>query len=210
MLCGGVDTLCELTLNGFAALEAISGGPCLPFSRNRSGISLGEGGALFLLDRQPGELRLAGWGENCDAYHLSAPDPEGTGAELALRAALDLAGIETGAIGYINLHGTGTRLNDRTEAEVTWRLFGPDVACGSTKGMTGHMLGAAGACEAAFVAMGLQQGTLPPHLWDGVADPELPPIGLVQQAGQKCRAQYMMSCSYAFGGNNCALVLARE
>jgi len=210
VLCGGIDTLCDLTLNGFAALEAVSSVPCLPFSRNRSGISIGEGGALFLLDREPGALRLAGWGESCDAYHLSAPDPEGVGAELAIRAALDAVGIAASDIGYINLHGTGTALNDQVEAQVTHRLFGADIACGSTKGMTGHMLGAAGACEAAFVAIALQQGTLPPHLWDGVADPELPPIGLVPRAGQRCRSRYMMSCSYAFGGNNCALVLARE
>jgi 3-oxoacyl-[acyl-carrier-protein] synthase-1 len=209
VLCGGIDTLCGLTLNGFAALEAVSPGPCLPFSRNRSGISIGEGGALFLLDREPGALRLAGWGESCDAYHLSAPDPEGVGAELAIRAALDAVGLAPGEIGYINLHGTGTALNDQVEAQVTHRLFG-DAACGSTKGMTGHMLGAAGACEAAFVAIALQRGILPPHLWDGVADPELPPIGLVPQAGQRCASRYMMSCSYAFGGNNCALVLARE
>lgn len=210
VLCGGIDTLCGLTLNGFAALESISSGPCLPFSRNRSGISIGEGGALFLLDREPGELRLAGWGESCDAYHLSAPDPKGAGAELAMRAALDGSGIAARDIGYINLHGTGTKLNDRAEALVTHRVFGDGIACGSTKGMTGHMLGAAGACEAAFVAIGLQQGALPPHVWDGVADPELPSIGLVPRAGQPCRAQYMMSCSYAFGGNNCALVLARQ
>lgn len=209
VLCGGIDTLCNLTLNGFAALEAVSVGPCLPFSRNRSGISIGEGGALFVLDREPGALRLAGWGESCDAYHLSAPDPEGAGAELAIRAALDAVGIASSDIGYINLHGTGTTLNDRVEAQVTQRLFG-DAACGSTKGMTGHMLGAAGACEAAFVAIALQRGTLPPHLWDGAADPELPPIGLVRQAGQRCGSRHMMSCSYAFGGNNCALVLARE
>ena len=151
-----------------------------------------------------------GWGESCDAYHFSAPDPQGTGAELAIGAALDTAGIDPRDIGYINLHGTGTTLNDRAEALVTHRLFGADVACGSTKGMTGHMLGAAGACEAAFVAIGLQHGTVPPHVWDGVADPELPSINLVPRAGQSCAARYMMSSSYAFGGNNCALVLARE
>jgi 3-oxoacyl-[acyl-carrier-protein] synthase-1 len=156
VLCGGIDTLCGLTLNGFAALEAVSAGPCLPFSRNRSGISIGEGGALFLLDREPGALRLAGWGESCDAYHLSAPDPDGAGAELAIRAALDAVGVAAPDIGYINLHGTGTILNDQVEAQVTQRLFG-NAACGSTKGMTGHMLGAAGACEAAFVAIALLQ-----------------------------------------------------
>jgi 3-oxoacyl-[acyl-carrier-protein] synthase-1 len=209
-LCGGVDTLCGLTLNGFAALEAISEEPCLPFSSNRQGISIGEGGALFLLDREPGALRLAGWGESCDAYHFSAPDPEGVGAELAIRAALDTTGVGPGDIGYINLHGTGTALNDRVEALVTHRLFGADVACGSTKGMTGHMLGAAGACEAVFVAIALQQRAVPPHVWDEIADPELPPINLVPRAGGRCESRHMMSCSYAFGGNNCALVLARE
>jgi 3-oxoacyl-[acyl-carrier-protein] synthase-1 len=199
-----------LTLNGFAALEALSTEPCLPFSRNRSGITIGEGGALFLLDREPGDLRLAGWGETCDAYHLSAPDPEGRGADLAIRAALEAAGVGAREIGYINLHGTGTRLNDRTEARLTRQLFGGEVACSSTKGMTGHMLGAAGAGEAALVALGLQHGLLPPHVWDGVADPELVPLNLVQATGQRCSARYMMSCSYAFGGNNCVLVLARE
>lgn len=210
VLCGGVDTLCGLTLNGFAALEALSATPCLPFSRNRSGITIGEGGALFLLDRAPGELRLAGWGETCDAYHLSAPDPEGRGADLAIRTALDTAGIGPSEIGYINLHGTGTRLNDRAEAQVTRRLFGERTACGSTKGMTGHMLGAAGACEAAFVALCLQQGRLPPHVWDGVSDPELARINLVEEQGVRCSDRYMMSTSYAFGGNNCVLILARE
>lgn len=210
VLCGGADTLCHLTLNGFATLELISERPCLPFSRHRSGLTLGEGGALFLLDREPAELRLAGWGESCDAHHFTAPDPDGAGAELAIRAALDAAGIDAHGVGYINLHGTGTRLNDRVEAEVTHRVFGAEVACGSTKGMTGHMLGAAGACEAAFVALGLRSSAVPPHLWDGAADPELPPLALVPRGGEPCRSRYMMSCSYAFGGNNCALVLARE
>ena len=102
-----------------------------------------------------------------------------------------------------------SKLNDRVEAQVVHRVFGGNVACGSTKGMTGHMLCAAGACEAAFVAMALQEESLPPHLWDGVADTARPAINLVQRAGEPCRSRYMMSCSYAFGGNNCALVLAR-
>ncbi|MEO1018043.1 MAG: beta-ketoacyl-ACP synthase [Pseudomonadota bacterium] len=210
VLCGGADTLCALTLNGFGALDAMSTRPCIPFSRNRDGISIGEGGALFLMDREEGALRLESWGENCDAYHFSAPDPSGGGAALAIQAALDSAGLDPSAIGYVNLHGTGTKLNDEMEAGVMHRVLGADIPCSSTKGMTGHMLGAAGACEAAFVAMALLHGRLPPHLWDGDVDPELPRINLVEQAGQPSEARHMLTCSYAFGGNNCALILARE
>lgn len=210
VLCGGLDTLSALTINGFAALEALSTTACLPFSRNRSGISIGEGGALFILDRKPGGLRLAGWGESCDAHHLSAPDPEGIGAAAAIGEALGRAGIAAGDIGYVNLHGTGTKLNDQVESRVIERVFGLSVPCSSTKGATGHILGGAGACEAAFVALSLEHGFLPPHVWDGEADAELAAINLVQREAARAEINPMMSCSYAFGGNNCVLVLARE
>tara|TARA_R110000868_G_scaffold102678_2_gene282876 strand:+ start:10366 stop:11538 length:1173 start_codon:yes stop_codon:yes gene_type:complete len=209
VIAGGVDTLCGLTLNGFSVLDSIAGDRCNPFSANRNGINIGEGGALFLVTRDEAEIRLAGYGESADAHHLSAPDPEGTGAQLAICGALDMAGISARDISYLNLHGTATRLNDAMEAGVTHSVFGDQLACSSTKAMTGHMLGAAGSNEAAFVAMALMRGEAPPHLWDGERDLALPAIHLADQLGERVADRYMMSCSYAFGGNNAALILAR-
>ena len=206
-LAGGFDALCDLTLNGFSALESLDDGVCNPFSVNRRGINIGEGGALFVLSAEPSPLRLSGWGESADAHHISAPDPEGKGAEAAMRLALEQAGCAAGDIDYINLHGTGTKLNDQMEAGAVFRVFGGDVPCSSTKPMTGHMLGAAGACEAAFAVMALEAGRLPAHLWDGARDPGMAPIRLVSQHGEDRRLRRAMSCSYAFGGNNIALVL---
>lgn len=210
VICGGIDTLCELTINGFAALDSISAKRCNPFSRHRDGINIGEGGALFLLSRRPAALRLAGWGESADAHHLSAPDPEGRGAELAIVKALASAGIAATDIAYVNLHGTATILNDSMESRIAHKIFGPETPCSSTKSMTGHMLGAAGSNEAAFVAMALAQQRIPPHLWDSAVDEMLPVIGLVDRIGEVANGRYMMSCSYAFGGNNTALILAGE
>ncbi|HEY4345647.1 MAG TPA: beta-ketoacyl-ACP synthase [Parvibaculum sp.] len=210
VIAGGVDTLCGLTLNGFSVLDSIADERCNPFSINRNGINIGEGGALFLVTRQESEIRLAGWGESADGHHLSAPDPEGKGARIAIAQALDAARIEASAISYLNLHGTATRLNDAMEAQVTYSMFGSGLACSSTKALTGHMLGAAGSNEAAFVAMALMRGEAPPHVWDGDADPALPEIHLADRVGERVYGRYMMSCSYAFGGNNTALILARE
>jgi 3-oxoacyl-[acyl-carrier-protein] synthase-1 len=204
-IAGGIDSLCELTLNGFSALESLSDSVCNPFSVHRRGINLGEGGALFVISPNPSSIRLAGWGESADAYHISAPDPEGKGAEAAMRRALARAGCDAGDIGYLNLHGTATKLNDLMEARAVSRVFGADLACSSTKPLTGHMLGAAGACEAAFTLMAIQAGRLPAHVWDGAADPEMPAIRLV--AGEAHTMRRAMSCSYAFGGNNIAVIL---
>lgn len=206
---GGIDALCDLTLNGFAALESLSDAVCNPFSVNRRGINLGEGGALFLVSAMPSPIRLAGWGESADAYHISAPDPEGKGAEAAMLEALTRAECRPRDIGYMNLHGTATKLNDSMEARVISRVLGAEIPCSSTKPMTGHMLGAAGSCEAAFALMALQAGRLPAHLWDGERDPEIPFIRLVGGEGEGSDARRAMSCSYAFGGNNIALVLER-
>ena len=210
VVCGGVDTLCDLTLNGFASLEALSGKVSNPLSVNRDGINLGEGIALFVLSAQPSAWRVAGWGESSDAYHISAPDPAGSGAELAARKALNAAGVSARDIGYVHLHGTGTRLNDQMEAGVMSRLFGDDVPVSSTKPMTGHTLAAAGACQAAFCLMGMERGRLPPHLWDGHADPDLAPLRLAAVGETAPGLRYCYSASYAFGGNNAALILARE
>ncbi|HWY14485.1 MAG TPA: beta-ketoacyl-ACP synthase [Rhizomicrobium sp.] len=209
-LAGGIDSLCDLTLNGFASLESLSEAVCNPLSKNRRGLNLGEGGALFLLSAAPSPVHLAGWGESADAHHISAPDPGGKGAVAAMERALAHASLAPRAIGYLNLHGTATRLNDLMEARAVMQVFGGALPCSSTKPMTGHMLGAAGACEAAFSIMALQAGRLPAHIWDGESDPELPPIRLVSRNGEVSDTRRAMSCSYAFGGNNIALILEAE
>ncbi len=208
-IAGGVDAISPLTLNGFAALESLSERVCNPFSVNRRGINLGEGGALFVLSSRPSPIRLAGSGESADAYHISAPDPEGRGAQAAMLQALEQSECRPEDIGYLNLHGTATRLNDLMEAQAVSRVFGADLPCSSTKPMTGHMLGAAGACEAAFTIMALQSGRLPAHVWDGEWDEALAPIRLVAANGENKDIRRAMSCSYAFGGNNVALILEK-
>jgi 3-oxoacyl-[acyl-carrier-protein] synthase I len=217
-LVGGADALCKTTVGGFAALEAVAPERCNPFSVNRTGINVGEAAAVFLLTEDETPVRLAGIGESADAHHVSAPDPEGRGAMAAMRAALDDAGLDPSEISYVNLHGTGTPLNDAMEGKAVHALFGHSTACSSTKSMTGHTLGAAGACEAAFVWLTLHpdhnpQGLLPPHVWDGVADPAIPTLALVTPGlrlpDPSARAA-MLSSSFAFGGSNVALVLSRE
>lgn len=213
---GGADTLCHITVSGFASLEALSPTPCNPFSANRTGITIGEGGALFLLSPDRSEVALAGLGESSDAHHISAPAPDGSGALAAMRGALADAGLAPGQIDYLNLHGTATALNDSMEAKAVAALFDPMVLCSSTKAMTGHTLGAAGAVEAAILWLTLSQdwnpeGRVPPHLWDGVADPDLPRLDLAGTdvrlpAGQRVAG---LSSSFAFGGSNCCLALSR-
>ena len=205
---GGVDSLCGLTLNGFGALESLSQGLCNPSSKNRDGINIGEGAALFLMSREPGPVALLGIGESSDAYHISGPDPEGKGAELALRQALAQAGVAQ--VDYLNLHGTATPQNDQMENRVVNRVLGTEVPCSSTKPLVGHTLGAAGATEAAFCWMLLtdpRPASLPPHVWDGIADPALARINLcsVGYTAKACRV--VASNSFAFGGNNACLVL---
>ena len=180
---GGADTLCRLTLRGFAALEITSSKRCNPFSINRDGINIGEGAAAFLLSREEGPVQLLGVGETSDAYHLTAPDPEGNGAREAMAQALADAQLNPADVSYINLHGTATPLNDAMESRAVASVFGDNMLCSSTKGMTGHMLGASGGCEAAFLWLTLNPATnsgfLPPHLWDGQADPKLPSLEFV-------------------------------
>lgn len=209
VVCGGVDSLCDLTLNGFAALDSLSDTTCNPMSANRNGLNLGEGGAFFVLTREPAQFRIAGWGESVDGHHMSAPDPEGKGAERAMRAAFAMADEASDAIDFVHLHGTATPLNDQMEAHVVDRLLGRDVPCASTKPLTGHTLGAAGAVQAALCLMAMERGQMPPHVWDGQRDPGLPPIRLAK-AGETETLKRILSASYAFGGNNAALVLASE
>ncbi|KWH07782.1 3-oxoacyl-ACP synthase [Burkholderia territorii] len=208
---GGADSLCELTLQGFASLESVSPARTNPMSRNRSGINIGEGAALFVMCRDEAAVRLAGVGESSDAHHISAPDPAGYGAEDALRGALADAGVDSSAIGYVNLHATATRLNDEMEAKVTARVFPHGVPASGTKPLTGHMLGAAGATELGFGWLTLARGIpLPTHVWDGEHDPSLPRLDLVhgeRRLAGDASGRYVMSNSFAFGGSNASLIL---
>ncbi|WP_341894756.1 beta-ketoacyl-[acyl-carrier-protein] synthase family protein [Ferrovibrio terrae] len=214
---GGADTLCRMTIGGFSALEAVATGHCNPFSVHRDGINIGEAAAAFLVTRDSAPVQLCGIGEGSDAHHISAPDPEGHGAAMVMRRALTDAGLAPGDIAYINLHGTGTALNDAMESKAVQSVFGNGIACSSTKGMTGHTLGAAGACEAAFLWLTLHpdwnpKGFLPPHLWDGIADPALPRLALTAVGGSLPNygaPAALISNSFAFGGSNLALLFAR-
>lgn len=211
VVAGGADSLCDFTIAGFAALEAVSAARCNPSSANRCGINIGEAAALFLMTREPGPVQLAGWGESSDAHHISAPEPEGRGAEAAMREALARAGLQPADIGYLNLHGTATPHNDAMESRAVARVFGQDLPCSSTKPLTGHTLGAAGALEAAIAWLTLSgDGRLPVHHWDGVADPALAPLHLVAPGERLSAApRAVLSNSFAFGGSNAALVLTR-
>jgi 3-oxoacyl-[acyl-carrier-protein] synthase-1 len=208
-LVGGVDSLCKLTLNGFAALELLSPELCNPLSRNRRGINIGEGAALFLMTREASDYQLLGIGESSDAYHISTPHPEGRGAEKAMRAALKDAGLDTSDIDYLNLHATATVKNDEMESRAVDRIFRDGVPVSGTKALSGHTLGAAGATELAFCWLCMRAGRMPPHRWDGQVDPSLPAL---QWVGD-CRAlpahrhRVCMSNSFAFGGNNISMLI---
>lgn len=209
VLCGGVDTLARLPLNGFHALGAMDTARCNPFSRERRGINIGEAAALFLMTREHGPVRLLGAGSSSDAYHMSSPDPAGLGAQQAMRAALAQAGLEPAQIDYLNLHGTATTHNDAMEAQAVAAVFPHGVPCSSTKPLTGHTLAAAGALEAAFCWLSLRDGRLPPQHWDGLADPALPALRFVEAGAclPDGRPRRLMSSSFAFGGNNACLIL---
>ena len=196
-------------------MESVSASQCNPLSRNRNGINIGEGAALFLMSEEPATVALRGWGESSDGYHISAPDPAGTGAQLAIECALARAGMGPRDIDYVNLHGTGTIQNDAMEARVVATLFGSERPVSSTKPMTGHALGAAGAIEAGLCWLAMQddnsQGALPPHLWDGAQDPLLPRLYTAPPGACLGRpVRRALSNSFAFGGANAALVLGRE
>ena len=211
VIAGGVDSLCRMTVNGFGALAVTTQNQCNPFSANRDGVNLGEGAAVFIVSREPATVKLAGCGETSDAHHISSPDPEGKGAEAAIRKALLNANLQADDIDYINLHGTATLQNDLMEGSAVHRVFNGDVACSSTKPLTGHTLAAAGAIEAAFCWLTVQRRDtlLPPHLWDGIKDSNIPGLeGLGHPATTQTNA--VMSNSFAFGGNNLSLILTRE
>jgi 3-oxoacyl-[acyl-carrier-protein] synthase I len=209
---GGVDSLCLTTLYGFNSLGLMSAQACRPFDAGRDGISIGEAAAFALLERVPAQPRddavlLLGVGESSDAYHMSSPHPEGLGARIAMEQALATAQIDAGDIDYINLHGTATPSNDVAETKAVTAVFGADVPCSSTKGATGHTLGAAGALEAVICALALQEGLLPGGLNTQQVDPALLLNYLTQNREQPVRR--VLSNSFGFGGTNCSLVFGR-
>ncbi len=214
VIVGGADSLCSLTVNGFAALESLSTGFCKPFGLHRNGINIGEAVSLFVLSKEPGAVELKGIGATSDAYHFSAPDPAGTAVISAMQQALDDAGKSPDNIDYLNLHGTATVLNDAMESKAVNALFGAELAVSSSKGMTGHALGAAAALELAFCWLLLtrddEQGALIPNVNDDEGDSRLASLNLVKSGmvlGRKINI--CQSNSFAFGGNNLSIVIAR-
>ena len=214
-IAGGGDELSRIPVCGFNSLSVFSREPCRPYDRDRQGLNLGEGAGVLILEREttarqrgaPASLFMAGYGAACDAHHLTAPRPDGTGLETAIRASLAQAGLQPADIAFVNAHGTATRDNDKTEGAVLARVFGPEVKALSTKGFTGHTLGAAGALEAAFTALALREGWIPASPGFENKDDEIP-IGVVR-AKTQVRGHYAVSTSLAFGGNNASLVIGR-
>jgi len=207
---GGADSLCLTTLYGFHSLQLTAEGPCRPFDATRSGISIGEAAGFALVERADpaaGDIQLLGIGESSDAYHMSSPHPEGLGARLAMDKALASAGLAPGDIDYINLHGTATQVGDAAEDQAIWGLFGDRTACNSTKGLTGHTLGAAGIVEAIIAALSLEHGFIPPSPTTETLDPTLRSRYLVR--GEDRPLRRIMSNSFGFGGSNCSLILGR-
>lgn len=236
VIVGGVDSLCDLTLGGFRSLDAVSFKPTNPFSVNREGINIGEAAAVFIVSRESKDVWveshqkiakkgtekvdfkatdvfLLGVGESSDAHHMSAPEPSGRGAIAAMQSALIDAAIDKSQVDYINLHGTGTHLNDAMESKAINSLFGSDILCSSTKPLTGHTLGAAGATETALCWLMLKQNEnfrIAPHRYDGEYDPKISEIKLAKLDQKIDRLSITMSNSFAFGGNNVSVILTNS
>jgi 3-oxoacyl-[acyl-carrier-protein] synthase-1 len=206
---GGADSLCLTTLYGFHSLNLNAPGPCRPFDVRREGISIGEAAGFVLLERprQDGRdsVHLLGVGESNDAHHMSSPHPEGAGALLAMQRALASAAMTPTDIDYINLHGTATRVGDSAEDLAVYSLFGEATARGSTKGHTGHTLGAAGIVEAIFSAIAIRHNLLPGSPYTETIDPVF--RGRYQLTAERARVERVLSNSFGFGGSNCSLVL---
>jgi 3-oxoacyl-[acyl-carrier-protein] synthase-1 len=206
---GGVDTLCLMTLYGFHSLELTSPRPCRPFDAERDGLSIGEGAGFALLERSAGGreagVMLLGIGESCDGYHMSAPHPDGLGATFAMQRALDSAGLAAADIDYVNLHGTGTRANDASEDRSVYHVFGGGTPCNSTKGATGHLLGAAGVTEIIISKLAIEQRLIPGSPHTSRVDPSLQSNYLTEP--REARLRRVLSNSFGFGGSNCSVVV---
>jgi 3-oxoacyl-[acyl-carrier-protein] synthase-1 len=208
VVAGGVDGLCQTTLRGFHSLGILSPRACRPFGQGRDGISIGEGAALLLVERDgDGTSLLLGVGESADGYHMSAPDPEGRGARAAMLAAIAEAGLEPRDVDHVNAHGTGTPQNDAAEARAILEVLGDQVPVVSTKGYTGHLLAAGGATEAIFGILSLDRGLVPASLGAAPCDETVGmriPLGCIEHA---CRT--VLSNSFGFGGSNASVLLGR-
>ncbi|MCL6415855.1 beta-ketoacyl-[acyl-carrier-protein] synthase family protein [Aestuariirhabdus sp. Z084] len=208
---GGVDSLCNSTLYGFNSLALLSEQLCRPSGQGRDGINIGEGGGFMLLERNNAEdadaLCLLGTGESSDAHHISSPHPQGDGAVVCMTQAIARAGLQASDVDYVNLHGTATPVNDAVEALAVSRVFECVPACSSTKGWTGHTLGAAGITEAVICALTIEHELLPGTLNRGVVDAELP-ISLLHKT-RSGSPQRALTNSFGFGGNNCSLLIGR-
>lgn len=219
VIAGGVDVASDTVLLGFDSLEAVSHEMTNPFSKNRAGINLGEGASVFLLSKDDLDntgIILGGTGESSDASHMTAPLADGTGAEQAMKAALADANLESAQIDYVNLHGTGTHLNDSMEAKGVDLVFNQpgnssqSVLCSSTKPLTGHTLGAAGSLELAVCFCAIKSQKLPVQIWDGVQDEEMPRLNLVSNSSPTKEIKCCMSNSFAFGGCNASLIIKKS
>lgn len=209
---GGADSLCLTTLYGFHSLDLLSEGPCRPFDIERRGISIGEGAGFALLEKESAatsgsDIMLLGVGASNDAYHMSSPHPDGVGASLAMEQALAAAGLPADAIDYINLHGTATQAGDASEDRAIARLFGTSTPCSSTKGQTGHLLGAAGIAETIISALAIRHGVRPGGAHTKNLDPALTSYYCASVGQGPLRR--VMSNSFGFGGSNCAVILGQ-
>lgn len=206
---GGADTLCLTTLHGFASLGLTAPGPCRPSAASRCGISIGEAAGFVLLEKAvpaTGDVVFQGIGESNDAYHMSAPHPQGAGARRAIEQALLSAGLDARDIDYVNMHATATPAGDSAEDHAVSDVFGDGVVCSSTKGHTGHTLGAAGIVEAIVCALALRHGFAPGSPHTGQTDPAFRSRYLLESRALPMRA--VMSNSFGFGGSNCSLIFA--
>lgn len=209
VLVGGVDGRCDFALNGFWALESLSANHTNPMSENRDGINLGECAALFIMQRGNEGISILGIGESSDAYHPTAPDPTGGGAIASMCAALSDANLTPDDIDYINMHGTGTVANDAMESHAIYNVFGNKTPCASTKPLTGHCLGAAGACSVAIAWLMIKYGFSVPHVYDGKFASDCAPINLMT-SGANCEINTVMCNAFAFGGSNATIIIGQK
>lgn len=206
---GGVDSLCMTTLYGFSSLELLSSSPCRPADRDRDGLSLGEAGGYALLEKPENcdaknNISFLGYGESSDAYHMTSPQPDGMGMAQSMKMALKSSGLNADQVSYVNLHGTGTKNNDKAEDKAIVKVFGSSTPCSSTKGWTGHTLGAAGIAEAIICAICLENNFIPGSLNTQVVDTDLGSNIILENRQEKI--DYVLSNSFGFGGNNCSLI----